>query len=504
MPPGKFVTIKTLQAMRKLFTFALCLSFMVPLMANDVQVANVSLTNRTATAMNISFNVSWKNSWRTSSNEANYDGVWMFAKYKKRNEYIWKHASLAQTGITVPGGGLLDVSADGKGWWLWRDADGFGDVNFAGAAVQWNASIDGVLATDSVEVRVFALEMVYIPQGSFFLGSGGNEPGHFFAGASISPADPYGKPFRVISEAAITIANTAGSLYYQHPGITTYDGFEMAVGDSTGTLAAAYPKGFRAFWVMKHEGSWQMMTDFYNTLTLQQAQALDSFFLNIENHPNIVSPIPYRVYRSCNILEYLAFLDWSALRPFTELEYEKICRGRNVTPYPNEYPWGNTTVQVTDSVLFINQITEVPYNGNLNARDSSELGDKGGRRNLRTGAYATSSSDRQTAGAAYYGVLEMAGNMGESVVTAGTPEGRRFTGLHGDGVLTTAGNANVANWPAADGGDGRRGGHRLRMITNTFNTTIDEFRTSSRTQAALSGALVLNCNKGVRGARTAE
>ena len=41
-----------------------------------------------------------------------------------------------------------------------------------------------------------------------------------------------------------------------------------------------------------------------------------------------------------------AYADWAALRPMTELEYEKACRGPN-NPVLGEYAWGNTSISLT-------------------------------------------------------------------------------------------------------------------------------------------------------------
>lgn len=37
-----------------------------------------------------------------------------------------------------------------------------------------------------------------------------------------------------------------------------------------------------------------------------------------------------------------AYLNWSGLRPMTELEYEKSCRGERAA-FANEMAWGDTT-----------------------------------------------------------------------------------------------------------------------------------------------------------------
>ena len=69
-----------------LFTGLFCLVFFSK--ANDVLVTNVSLINQTTAGApathfnNVQFSINWKNSWRTSTNESNYDGCWIFVKYK--------------------------------------------------------------------------------------------------------------------------------------------------------------------------------------------------------------------------------------------------------------------------------------------------------------------------------------------------------------------------------------------------------------------------------------
>ena len=63
--------------------------------------------------------------------------------------------------------------------------------------------------------------------------------------------------------------------------------------------------------------------------------------------------------------DLLAYLDWSCLRPMTEFEYEKICRGP-VYPVANEYAWGNQTYTLADAntglISNLGQINE-QFNG---------------------------------------------------------------------------------------------------------------------------------------------
>src|SRR5205814_1580703 len=60
------------------------------------------------------------------------------------------------------------------------------------------------------------------------------------------------------------------------------------------------------------------------------------------NAPNVYTAA--RPSRACNYLQWedeTAYLDWAALRPLTELEYEKVCRGTN-PPVGFEGAWGTS------------------------------------------------------------------------------------------------------------------------------------------------------------------
>ena len=109
----------------------------------------------------------------------------------------------------------------------------------------------------------------------------------------------------------------------------------------------------------------------------------------------------------------------------------------------------------------------------------------------RCGAFARSSNDRVTSGAGYFGCLDLGGNMLERCITVGNPQGRSFTGLHGDGLLTTNGNADVAQWPinATGLGVGCRGG----------SFEIAYYRLSDRGTAGFNfGSYIAAGGRGVR------
>jgi hypothetical protein len=77
---------------------------------------------------------------------------------------------------------------------------------------------------------------------------------------------------------------------------------------------------------------------------------------------------------------------------------------------------------------------------------------------VRVGIFSNGTSGRVSAGASYWGIMELSGNLWERPVTIGNETGRAFTGTHGDGVLDSSGDANAATWPGTNAvGAGWRG-----------------------------------------------
>jgi len=154
----------------------------------------------------------------------------------------------------------------------------------------------------------------------------------------------------------------------------------------------------------------------------------------------------------------------------TELEFEKACRGTEMA-VANEYAWGIITI-VADEYLTISgtedgteTITTDVSPGAYNYGNNTHSGGDGGTGPLRCGIFATSASTRAEAGASSYGIMELSGNLWERPVTLGNTDGRAFTGLNGDGELTTDGNADVTNWPGTGAsGSGFRGGKMNNFV----------------------------------------
>jgi hypothetical protein len=108
---------------------------------------------------------------------------------------------------------------------------------------------------------------------------------------------------------------------------------------------------------------------------------------------------------------------------------------------------------------------------------------------------------REQTGASYYGACGMSGNLWDFVITVAVEDGRRFSGVHGDGRLTEFGEPNWAQpapWPGLEGtGIGFKGG--------SWFTVASEAEVADRKYAAgLRGYIFRSHDSGIRGARTAS
>lgn len=449
---------------------------------NNISVSNTTLGTQNAgeQTIAITFDVAWENSWRTNTNESNHDGAWIFVKWRKANTYDWRHCTLHQSQSSPGTGATLVVPADEKGAFIHRTATGIGNVNFIGNQLTWRYGADGVLNNDSVEVKVFALEMVYIPEGPYYLGSGGSETNCFKDGNSVAP-------YLVNSNGPIPTGVNSGQLNMN------------ANGENGLSIPESHPKGYNAFWIMKYECTHQQFADFLNLLTSTQASLhniSDNF--NGSSYPLLASSVPDRAYHDLGIAQHVAFADWSGLRPFSEMEFEKACRGRNIQPVPNEYVWGTTSVLRLESNQFTN--AGLPNEGiaaGVLANAAYRSGGTGPGRPVRVGIFARpSGATRELSGATYYGVLNMADNLYELTIRSGTQIGQSVdANTHGDGYLDPSGATDITAWQA--GAFGARG-----TYWSSGSGTTGQMRTSHRDYMDLNVTAPSNAY-GIRLARTA-
>ncbi len=119
----------------------------------------------------------------------------------------------------------------------------------------------------------------------------------------------------------------------------------------------------------------------------------------------------------------------------TEMEFEKACRG-DQSPVANEYAWGTTNITGADAISGTEDGTETFLtNENCCFNNTTFSGGDGGVGPVRCGIFAKNATTREQAGASYYGVMEMSGNLYERAVSVGNSTGRSFAGAHGDGAL---------------------------------------------------------------------
>ena len=529
--------------MKKLLSFILC-NMAIGLYANNITITNVRLIDKNTSAglnnqanyTKIQFDVQWLNSWRTNIGSANWDAAWIFAKYRIGNGE-WHHAkihntdnlapmgSIITTGLQNPGFPYNSITNPGIGAFIYRNTNGSGTITLNNVRLRWNYGMDAVRDNEVVDVQVYAIEMVYVPQGAFDAGDGSSTKyiqGQFRNG-SIN------EPVNITSEAALTLGGKANGNLSNNNGVgmTPADDFNDTV---TKYLPATFPKGFNAFYSMKYEITQQQYVDFLNTLNRTQQNsrtgtALSAGTTTVENKyvmsntkylyrrnsircDTIISatnPIVFYCdlngndigneyndgqFIACNYMSFMdvaAYLDWSGLRPMTELEFEKACRGTK-NAVIDEYAWGTTVVIGADNLIFSGQECETTTTVGANVNFNNYAGVDGP---IKVGAFATSNTSREQSGSSFYGIMEMSGNMYERTVTVGNINGRAFTGINGDGVLSKNGNANETGWPGFDAttgevksaaGAGFRGGVsvyssiNLRVSARNVATRMNYYR----------------------------
>jgi len=487
--------------------------FTLPLLANnisingDVTVTDISTSSHYA---NLQFDISWDNSWKDATN---YDAAWVFAKWKLHSGTDWAHCTLAETGHTnptgTPSGVTIDGQSDGMGVFIYRSANGTGTNTWDDAKLRWNYGTD-VADDATVDVKVFAIEMVYIPQGSFSL----------YDGESADLISNFNSNNIISSEAAIAIGGITWDV-----SESTWSGAQTNDGETGGcaALGTSYPKGFDAIYCMKYEISQAQYADFLSLLT--DAQDGNRYPNSNGSYRHTISG-SYGSYsasvpnRACNYLQWadgLAYADWAGLRPMTELEYEKICRGSETAD--TDYAWGSTTISglETDPGNRV-QNDGLPNESSTSSSDNCHYNNKlawntggGPYGPVRCGFFAESGTSRETSGASYYGVMEMSGNLWERCITVAkycwnnstwnneTGAGS-FDGLHGNGSLSATGFADVSNWPSPTVTSGYTAyGSSFRGAS--WNNSATSLRVSYRSSAANPNAHRFS-NYGFRAVRT--
>lgn len=431
----------------------------------------------------LSFSISWENSWYLKADQSpgNHDAVWVFCKYAGKDG-IWHHLEIKSGKLedSMSSDLILQSVKDEKGIFIKRKDFGSDKI----PAVKVDIIMTSSLRKGNFNFRIFGIEMVWVTQGAFYLGDG-SSVNAFCDGASKDT-------FRVSSENQIVSGTDAGQL-------NTLDKYAPE-----GNIPEKYPKGYSGFYMMKYEITQEQYAAFLNCLTIDQQRnrtavspesasgvlALTTSSANrngvaiavsaMLGHPavygcdangnGIFNEIDDGQNRACNFLSWddlTAYLDWAALRPMTELEFEKSCRGPN-QPVASEFAWG--TSKITDANTIRNDgtpyekaVDKLPPNSGLGSH-----GYDGPQGPLRAGFGGSDTSTRLSIGAGFYGALELSGNLWEQCVTT-TKKGLQFEGNAGDGQLDQEGFCNEPMWPGKDHkGAGFRGGAWNSGIAGEF------------------------------------
>lgn len=458
-----------MKSLSSIVLFSIALNFGAN--ANNLVISNISVPSTTT----VQFDVAWDNSWNISG--VSYDAVWIFVKAQDcAGTTTWDHADVSTTGVdhSVTGGVLqVDVVTDGKGIFLRRTTSGAaGNISTATVVLTFQSTY----ITANTNFEVFGVEMVYVDQGTFSVGDGSS----------------------VDTESDSSWGNNAvvGSYSISSEGSIPFDDLRVdKSGDNFITahnaIAASFPKGYDAFYCMKYEVSQSQYIGFLNlldfnqqaartaatpssvagTLVLTDAGNANRNSIEIATAGSIAAPAVYGSDFNandafdeagdggdiaCNFLSWndlTAYLDWAALRPMSELEFEKAARGTNSAVLV-EYPWGSTVINqavtsaITDSGLS-SEISSSTSDGLSahNGGSSTTLGP------FRVGFAATGLTGRTGAGATFYGIMDLGGNVWEQTYWAGYFNGATrvspsFTGVLGDGSIDASGSADVTNWGA--------------------------------------------------------
>jgi uncharacterized protein (TIGR02145 family) len=447
--------LETALSMRKYLLILFCLLIVNQVVANNISITNSSLKFNSNTGWTyVAFDISWDNSWRTSTGSENWDAAWVFVKYRVPGGE-WQHAKLSsnQNDHIAPLGSVITSVPDSMGVFIYRDSDGSGDVNYTGAELAWKFASGNLVEGETIEFKVQAIEMVYVPAGTFWLGDGASENTLRQPGLNL--------PTQISNDENIIFQDggggTASSIILESGISVDGDGGICTTG--IGSIDNPdYPTGFSSYYFMKYEASQEQYAAFLNMLTASQAVVrYDSnnsgnYRYSLSGtHPNITATAPDRACNFISVDDMSAYADWAGLRPMTELEFEKACRG-NIDPFANEYAWGTTSISSNCNVLSNDGLPNASIGIEANTGNSAygiNNGDCGIIGPLRSGIFAASSvnSTREESGSGYYGVMELSGNLREMVVSLGQPAGRLFSGQHGNGELTASGMADVLDWP---------------------------------------------------------
>ncbi len=382
-------------------------------------------------------------------------------------------------GVSIPN--FSDIHTDyipGEDWYLLGSGDGFTWDTLQRCDPSWvTKDVNSYPVRRAIRVSSPGAYRYY---RLFFPKMKNN--GYMLSNVAMSEQDLYPDGVNeykyIASEDAITFGNSV------------VDGLYAADGNTwSGILPETYPKGYKGFYIMKYELSQEQYCNFLNMLSYTQQKSRignnldnlnkgDYVFGNpkkpscrngiaVFSRKNTSQPAVFGCNLNpaepffdkddgqtlaCNYMtgaDMLSYLDWSGLRPMSELEYEKACRTPNRV-IPGEYAWNTTSITPLGGLGGLSGSTigtenEIPVNSNINANFGvPSFGP------VRCGSFGTSSTNQEQSGGSFYGIMEMSGNLGEmcySVIGGSSlnTSSSKYE-YHGDGSIAANGDFNVQTY----------------------------------------------------------
>jgi hypothetical protein len=385
---------------------------------NNLAITNVTLSNSsvsTSSTAVVSFVITENNTLSSvTANGASYNTAdWIFIKFSTQGGGVgtWNHALLAPGG-TVSSSATLTLGSDSMGAWLDHSATG----SQMSATVNLNmATFANRIGWNSVMIQVYAVAMVHIPTGSF-----------------------------VYNES--NLGGTTSNNYNGTAGPQTV----ASAANIPASAAAGWPNGYSSFYIMRYPISQGQYADFLNSVSATTATVhADTVFSNFGYSMSVNAGVYSTADRNLamvrmSFFDLSAFLSWAALRPITEMEYERA--GRDVAPDARFYPWGSQAPTTPPNYWPPNE------GGGPFAQNNMNFGNLSSQSILDVGRYMSSDVYRTAAqtGVSPYGVADLSGNIATAVILCS--------------YLSVPGNGNGSavfpvSWPNADSYTGYRGGY---------------------------------------------
>jgi len=343
--------------------------------------SNITVIPRDEKSAIVKFDMDWGGAWR---HDVNHSAVWLFFKVRLDGRTEWKPVRLAADRVMNPAGYgqetgvkldfLVPGGDDGYVGAFVRLADhSMGDVKATGMTAVWDlTSVPEIKKDTRVAVKAYGLKMVYVADGAFYLGSGGDETYAFYQyqpeqkQAAEKERLVSGNSTMVVREEAAAAAdcppylvtNSAAIPTGKQPGKLWARGAEPEDG---GRIPAAFPNGYKAFYIMERPIPQAAFAYFLCWLPPEMAERFmngdgmqgpggwfGTIYKTNDGTDNTYAFSHGRLKSTCTWwLSWEAgatFAAWTGLRPMTELEHEKALRGPRY-PVVNEAAhsfWGGS------------------------------------------------------------------------------------------------------------------------------------------------------------------